>query len=613
MTDKAALSSHSKQTSFMQAHWQLASWNDDNVAHIMRQHDLPEIIARLLDIRGVTLDQVDTFLNPTLARDFPDPMKMAGMQDMAVYMADQIITGRKIAVFGDFDVDGATSTSILVRFFRHCGLDVPFYIPDRVKEGYGPNLNALSVLKEQGAGIVIMVDCGIASHDIIQGGRDMGLDILVFDHHEAEDKLPPANHIVNPKRQDDDSSFDMLAACGVVFLACVAINTELKARGYYQDKGIEAAPLKDWLDIVALGTVCDMVPLKGPNRLFVKHGFLKMAHSPATGIQALCDVSGMKDPPTPYHAGFVIGPRINAGSRVHKADLGAQLLSIDDMGEATQIAWTLEDCNKKRKDIESDMINEAVAMVETDQLFTQPVIIVGSDKWHPGLSGLVAGRIKEKYDRPAAVITYAPGLDGLPEGRGSARSVPGVNIGASFIDARNKGLLLKGGGHAMAAGFTVHKDQEDAFKAYLTKHVEAQINGEIRVNECLIDAVLSVNGATVKLVKMVHDKFGPFGQGHDEPLFLMPNVRIYNARIVGKDHISAQIGDWEGGKRIKAIAFRAVDTPLGQEILKNSISQPFDITGVLNIDTWNDQENVQIQIRDAAYSIAHDNSVRSSD
>ncbi|MEC7028700.1 MAG: DHH family phosphoesterase, partial [Pseudomonadota bacterium] len=365
------------QKSLMQARWVVASADEQESVRLAQKYDLPDMIARLLNIRGVTDEQVEAFLSPTLAKNFPDPFSMAGMTEMAEYVADAIINGKKLAVFGDFEVDGATSTAIFVRFLRYCGVDAPFYIPDRIEEGYGPNIKALESLRAQGADCVLILDCGITSHDVIQQGRDIRLDICVFDHHEAEEQLPAANHVINPKRKDDSSGLDMLAACGVVFMSCVAINAKLREKGFFKDKGIKDAPLKDWLDIVALGTVCDMVPLTSVNRLFVKAGFVRMAQMDNPGIAALCQIAGVNSDPDTYHCGFVMGPRINAGSRVHQADLGAKLLSTDDKEEARNIGFLLEDCNSKRKAIQEEMMREAIAMVRQAGMENDPVLYVG--------------------------------------------------------------------------------------------------------------------------------------------------------------------------------------------------------------------------------------------
>jgi single-stranded-DNA-specific exonuclease len=585
------------EQSLQLARWVFPAADPDAVERLARRHGLPEIVARLLHARQVPEEGVESFLNPKLKTDFPDPMKLAGMAELAPWLAEAIQNKRGIGVFGDFDVDGATSTAIMVRFLRHFGIEPPLHIPDRLAEGYGPNVNALRKLKERGAEIVIICDCGTTAFDVIKEGRALGLDLVILDHHEAEEALPEANHVINPKRRDDTSGYTMLAACGVTFLACVAVNAALRALGAGE------APLKDWLDIVALGTVCDMVPLKGPNRLMVRHGFAQMAKTSNPGLRALLEVSGVKTAPDPYHAGFILGPRINAGSRVHQADLGARLLCTDDAAEARDIAWMLDDCNEKRKELQAEMFDHAIGMVEAQGLHEKPLILVGHEDWHPGLAGLVAGRLKEKYDRPAIVVTYTVGESSKLEGRGSARSVPGINMGAAFIDARNEGLLIKGGGHAMAAGFTLDPARFDDFAAFLERNVASQLGGAPRSSDAMVDGLLSVRGAQPDFVRLIRDHFGPFGQENPEPVFVLANVRLHMVDVIGADHIRAQVSDWEGGPRLKAVAFRAKDTPLGQAMLRHGSNRPFHLAGTLKLDTWNGQERVELHIQDAALAL----------
>lgn len=592
------------ENSLMQNRWVVAPAEQDVIDRIARQHGLPEIVARLLAARSVKPDEVEAFLYPRLARDFPDPFSLAGMRDLADFMVRAMADGRKIAVFGDFDVDGATSAAVLVRFFRALGVQTPFYIPDRMAEGYGPNINALRKLKNDGAEIVILADCGITAHDVIAQARELGLDIIVLDHHEPEGDLPAATHIINPKRHDDTSGLTMLAACGVSFMACVAINAALREDGYYARKNMTEPSVKNWLDIVALGTVCDMVPLTGVNRLFVRQGLALMNERRNPGIKALLDVAKINGMPSPYTLGFALGPRINAGSRVHQADLGARLLITDDAEEAKNIAWTLNDCNEKRKDIERTMIAEATGMVEAKGLDSHPIIIVGNETWHPGLSGLVAGRLKEKYGKPAVVITYAPGEGGIGlEGRGSGRSVAGINMASAFQGARAAGLLVKGGGHAMAGGFTLLPAQEEAFKVFLMQHIEKQAAGQDTVMETVIDGVLSVRGAQMDFVKIIHEHMGPFGQGHAEPLFALSSVRVQMADVVGADHVRCQVSDWEGGSRMKAVAFRSAGTPLGKMLLEKGGGQPVHIAGHFKINEWQGRESVEMHIQDAAFAM----------
>ncbi len=350
------------EKSLNKARWVVADVPLDAIERAARVYDIPEIVARMLLGRGIEHDQIGTFLNPTLREHFPDPFSMVGMEAMAEEVAGAIEAGASMAIFGDFDVDGATSSAVLYRFLKACGVEARIYIPDRMKEGYGPNVDAFQILKGEGAKWVFVLDCGITAFDVVQSGRDMGLNIVIFDHHEAEEALPAANHVIDPKRKDDESGLDMLAAVGVTFLGCVAINKILRERGFLADR---AAPdIKGFLDLVCLGTVCDMVPLIGANRLLVKHGFAVLNAGANVGISQLAEVAGVEPPFDPYHLGFGLGPRINAGGRIHKADLGARLLTTEVEEDAKNIAWQLNDCNDKRRDIQQRMEEEARVKVE---------------------------------------------------------------------------------------------------------------------------------------------------------------------------------------------------------------------------------------------------------
>lgn len=583
------------EKSLMQSRWVMPDIELSLIEQVARKYGLPEAVARLLCARQIDEEDVTRFLNPTLKNDFPDPFSLKGMRELTEDVSEAILKKRKISIFGDFDVDGATSSAILHRFLKHYGVEAPIYIPDRLTEGYGPNTEALQKLKADGAEIVFLLDCGTTAFDIVAEGKAMGLEIIILDHHEAEEKLPNAKHIINPKRKDDASGLSMLAACGVTFLTCIAINNRLK------EKTGQAGPdLKNLLDLVALGTVCDMVPLKGANRLFVKAGFAQMAKRQNPGIAALLETAKVNGAPDVFTAGFIMGPRINAGSRVHKADLGAQLLSTDDAEEAKNIAWTLHDCNEKRKEIQAQMEFEAIEKVEKLGLDQFSAIVVDDEDWHPGLAGLVAGRLKDKYGKPACVITYTE--NGRKEGKGSGRSVAGINIAKVFIDARNAGLLEKGGGHAMAGGFTVLPEKIDAFRKFVYEQVKNQASSLAANSESLIDGVLSVRGLRADFVKMLRDSVGPFGQEHPEPLFVINNVRIHSADVVGSAHVRVLAGDWEGGTRLKAVAFRAVDTPLGDALLKQG-KRPFHLCGTLKINEWQGRESVEMHIKDAAFAM----------
>jgi single-stranded-DNA-specific exonuclease len=587
--------------SFKDSRWVFPAVEQDVVARISQQHGLPDFIARMLHIRGVAPDDVPSFLNPTLRDHFPNPLSMAGMGAFAEDMAQKIIDGEAIGLLSDFDVDGATSGAIITRFLRHCGIEPPIYIPDRLGEGYGPSPAALAVLKKAGATTVIMSDCGTTAFEAVEAGRNMGLDIIIFDHHEPEESLPSANHIINPKRQDDLSGLSMLAACGVAFLACVAVNGVLRRRGFFEENGMADAPLKKWIDLVALGTVCDMVPMTGPNRLFTRAGFAQMAAHGNAGIRALCEVANIQTLPDPKDAGWSLGPRINAGSRVHKSDLGIRLLSTDDMDEARSIAFVLDDCNEQRKKIQSQMMKDAVDRVEGQGGNEEAVIIVSDPDWHPGLSGLVAGRLKERFGKPAIVVTFAENTSGVLEGRGSGRSIPGVNMAQAFMDARAAGLLIKGGGHAMAGGFTVMPDRLPELRTFLNAHITKQCLAVDSVMQTTIDAIATIRGAQTPFVKLLTQNIGPFGPGHSEPCFALARVRIQSVDVLKDKHIRTQLCDWEGGTRMKAMMFNGVGTKLGEALLRHE-QRLFHIAGQFQINEWQGRESVEFLISDAAHA-----------
>lgn len=586
--------------SVMDARWVFPLIDNDKIQRMMSDFSVPEIVARLLVARNVAPEQIDSFLYPRLNRDFPDPSKMVDMTAFATWMADQIAAGKKIAAFCDFDVDGSTSAALLKKFFRHLGMDIPLYIPDRMTEGYGPNAKAMHKLRNDGAEIIVMADCGTTAFDVLAEAKSIGLDVCVFDHHEQGDKLPDAKWVINPKRKDDTSGFGMLAAVGVTFLACVAMNKALREAGYFTAKSIPEVPLKEWLDLVGLGTICDMVPLTGPNRLLVRAGFQQMAQKKNIGLKALCDVGGLKKDPTPEDAGFVLGPRINAGSRVHQADLGAKLLSSLDAEDAKNMAWTLNDCNAKRKSIQADMMREANDMIEKRGLADHPLIMVADQSWHVGLNGLVAGEIKQRYGKPACCIAFAYGMSGELEGRGSGRSVPGFNMAALFMAAKEAGLVIKGGGHAMAAGFTVMPDQIPALEEFFQSEAAKIAGGAEMISEEQVDGIASIRGVKPDFIKLLQDNVGPFGQENPEPRFVLPSVRVVMADIVGESHVRLQITDAEGGARMKAVAFRAVGTPLGDMLLSSKNGRLLHLLGQFKINHWNGVDSVEFLVSDVS-------------
>lgn len=565
---------------------------DDRLALALSQrHALPEIVARVLAARGIGLDDAPAFLNPTLRALLPDPSVLRDMDRAAERIARAVTGGEGIAVFGDYDVDGATSTALMVRYLRAVGVEPQIHIPDRIAEGYGPNAQALEKLRAGGAGLVVTVDCGTTAFDALEGAAASGLDVVVIDHHTAEPRLPKVSAVVNPNRLDQDPGLGQLAACGVTFLALVALNRVLRQAGVFA--GRAEPDLMALLDLVALGTICDVVPLTGLNRALVGQGLKVMAQRRNTGLAALADVARVTETVDAYHAGYILGPRINAGGRIGRADLGARLLATEDKAEAARIAALLDEHNVDRKTVEAEVMAAATAQVEATD--SGPVILVAGEGWHPGVVGIVAGRLRERYGRPSCVVGFEGGI-----GKASGRSVPGVDLGAAVIAARQAGLLLSGGGHRMAAGFSVRQERVAELRAYLTEHIDGQVAaqpGEPMVPLVELDGTLVVEAATVELAETL-SRLGPYGAGNAEPRFALPRVRVVAASVVGSGgHVACTLVGPDGG-RLRAIAFRCADQPVGQALLRRDAL--LHVAGTLRLDRWNGTIRVQLFIDDVA-------------
>ncbi|HEX4113717.1 MAG TPA: single-stranded-DNA-specific exonuclease RecJ [Stellaceae bacterium] len=564
---------------------------DDRMGLALAQRlGVPEIVGRVIAARGIGLDAAEQFLAPTLRDMLPDPASFKDMDRAVERIVQAIERGETIAIFGDYDVDGATSTALLRRFLAAVGGKSMTYIPDRQREGYGPNIAALLRLKEQGAGLVVTVDCGIAAHAPLAAAARAGLDVIVVDHHVGEPELPAAVAVINPNRLDESGAHGTLAAVGVAFLLTVGVNRALRQRGWYRDR---AEPdLMSWLDLVALGTICDVVPLTGVNRALVVQGLKVMRRRNNVGLAALADVAGVTERLDAYHAGFVLGPRVNAGGRVGEAELGARLLASDDPVEARALAQRLDAFNRERREIEAGVLAEAIALVEAVPS-RSAIIVAARDGWHQGVIGIVAGRLRERYNRPACVIT----LDGAV-GKGSGRSVPGVALGPAIIAARQAGLLASGGGHDMAAGFTVAREGLDALRAFLENHLRQALDGVDLAPELGIDGVLAPAGATLDLASMV-EGLGPFGTGNSEPRFVLANARVLHAEPVAGQHLRIVLGDPAGAGRIKAMLFRADEGSLGAALL-NARGTALHVAGKLRIDRWQGREEPRLLVDDAA-------------
>ena len=577
------------ERSFRGNRWAVAAGDERVGLALAQRFQLPEIVGRLMASRGIDIETAEPFLNPELRTQLPDPSHLNDMDRAAAHLAAAVRDGRKIAIFGDYDVDGATASALLRRFFRAAGCEAEVYIPDRRREGYGPNLPALTALHGRGVEVVITVDCGITAFEALDGAAALGLEVIVVDHHVAEPRLPAAHAVINPNRLDDDSPHGHLAAVGVAFLLVVAINRVLREAGWYATR--DEPDLLQWLDLVALGTVCDVVPLVGVNRALVTQGLKVMSRRGNPGIMALSDVAGLNEPPVAYHAGFVLGPRVNAGGRVGESWLGSALLSTEDADEARAHATKLDTYNKERREIEAACLDAAIEQVERDGR-TDGLIFAAAEGWHAGVIGIVASRLKERYNRPACVVALEDDA-----GKGSGRSVRGGDLGAAVVAARQEGLLINGGGHPMAAGFTVAQDQVGALRDFLDARIVAGAgSGGLRPS-LRLDGALQVAAASVELVQAI-ELLAPFGAGNARPRFAMPAVRVAKADVVGQNHVRCFLAG-EGGGRLKAIAFRSVGEPLGDALLDRA-GLPLHLAGQVQIDRWQGREDVQFIIDDAA-------------
>lgn len=564
---------------------------DERKAELIAQRfALPLPVVRIIASRGIPVDDVANFINPKLQNLMPDPFCMKDMEKAAKRIAEAIVKKQKVAIIGDYDVDGATSSSVLRLYLESVGIEPEIHIPER-DEGYGPSRQAFDEFAALGAELVITVDCGTTAFDVFDYAGSLNIPVIVLDHHEAEVRLPEVYAVVNPKRLDESDDYPYLkymAAVGVVFCTIVAVNRELRKQGFFA--GREEPNLLQWLDLVALGTVCDVVPLLGLNRAFVRQGLRIMSLRSNTGLRALIDKSGISEAPSAFHLGYVLGPRINACGRVGEASLGNKLLCSRDDFQAGQLADKLNEFNAQRKEIEAYVLLSAIEMLEgTPQEY--PIAFAAGKDWHQGVVGIVAGKLKERYNVPAFVMSIEP-----DEVKGSARSVPGVDLGALIIAAKEKGLLTKGGGHTMAAGFSLPEDKIEAFRRFAGEYVRQKLGEEDVAPVIEVDSALDLLGANTDFAAAL-ELLEPFGAGNAEPKIVLEHVRVVKPGIVGAGHVRCFLTSGNGGS-LKAMAFKIADTELGKTLL-NSQGAAFDIAGVLRRDNWQGRNSVQFIIDDA--------------
>ncbi len=571
--------------------WRARLVDDGAGLAVAQRAGVPEIVGRVLAARGVAPDDAEGYLCPSLRALLPDPSSLKDVDRACERLAQAVMGRERVTVFGDYDVDGAASAALFKRFFESVGAPLDIYVPDRIAEGYGPNAPALLRMAESGVRVVVTVDCGTLAFEPLDAAAEAGLDVIVVDHHVAEPRLPRALAVVNPNRLDEAGECRQLAAAGVAYLVIVGLNRALRRAGWYE--GRPEPDLLQWLDLVALATVCDVVPLTGLNRAFTVRGLAVMSRRANPGLAALADVAGLGEAPRTSHLGYALGPRVNAGGRVGRADLGARLLTTGDAAEARTLAETLDHLNNERRAIEAMVHEAALAKIE-ERYGTEPppAIVVAQAGWHPGVVGIVASRLAERYRRPAVVIGLEGGI-----GKGSGRSVAGIDLGAAVTAARQSGLLLNGGGHPMAAGLTVAEDSVAALERFLGERVAGAGPGPDTAPRLELDGALAAAAATPDLVDLL-ERAGPYGAGNPEPRFAVAKVRVVRSDIVGTSHVRCVLAGDDGG-RLRAIAFGTAERPLGRALLDRGTGA-LHVAGHVRADTWRGARRVQLHVNDAA-------------
>ena len=562
--------------------WAIKAVEERKVNKLIQDLQISDFLARLICSRNIDLDKAEGYINPTLRKELPSPLLLKDMKLAVDRISHAFIKNEKIAIFGDYDVDGATSSAVLYKAFKLFGNEPIIYIPDRIKEGYGPNIDALKVLKDQGVDLVITVDCGMTAFKELDYAKDISLDVIVVDHHAPEAKLPSAIAVINPNRIDDNTGLGMLAAVGVSFMLVGALKSQLVEINFINENNIPS--LSFLLDLVALGTICDVVPLVGANRALVKQGLRVMSKRQNNGINALFEVSEIEDIPSVFHAGFLLGPRINAGGRVGESSLGAKLLTTDNKNEAKEISYHLNGLNEERKQLESEVLDQAKNLALSQK--SDEILVLSSKNWHPGVIGIVASRIVELYNKPTIIISE----NGLSS-KGSGRSIAGKDIGRLITKAKQSNVIINGGGHPMACGLTMDEAKVNDLRQFLNKKNKNQLEDNKTIYH--VDLAVSISGAIPQLIKELK-LAEPFGAGNPEPKFIIKNVNLFNSKIVGESHVKCSLTD-SSNSRIDAIAFRCIGTPLGKSLLNNYNAH---VIGRLKLSEWNGRERLQMHIDD---------------
>jgi len=568
--------------------WILKKFNQEKIIYLKDNFSLDEITAKLLVLRNIKKEDVNSFLNPLIKNFLPNPNSLLDMKKSSLRTLKAIKNKEKIGVFGDYDVDGATSTALLGKYFDELKLAYEIYIPDRKTEGYGPSIKGFKELIEKNVKVIFTVDCGTLSFEAINYAKSKNIDVIVLDHHQSEINLPKAHSVVNPNRLDDKSDLQYLCAAGVSFMFLVSINRELRLIDWFKKNSIDEPRLINYLDLVSLGTVCDVVPLVGLNRAIVKQGLKILKAKKNLGLKTLLDICKIETNPSIYHLGYILGPRINAGGRVGKCSHGANLLLNSNPKEVFKLATELDQYNKERQMLEKDLIKKI--LIESENKLKDPVLILQGSNWHEGIIGIVAARLKDKFNKPVIIIS----ING-DTGKASARSIVGFDIGSAIIAATQEKILLKGGGHKMAGGFSINISNIEKFKEFIFRKFK-NINEDLTQQKPLfLDSKIAPSAINLEFYDKVN-VLSPFGSGNPEPKFIVENLKPVNSKIVGDKHIKSVLIGAEGTS-VKTIAFNAVDNELGAYLLKKN-NNTFNIAGKLSLNEWRGQKNVEFIIDD---------------
>jgi len=575
-------------TSVSGKNWVFKKFNSSDINIYSEDYSLNEIVAKLLSIRKKNIEDIGLFLNPTIKNLMPNPLTLKDMEN-AIERTYQGIKKRElIGIFGDYDVDGATSTALLARYFLSINQKTQTYIPDRKREGYGPSIEGFNNLIKLGTKIIFTVDCGTLSFEPVKIAQSQNIDVIILDHHQSDLKLPNACAIVNPNRYDDTSKLNYLCAAGVCFMFLVALNKKLRDKNWFEEKKINEPKILNFLDLVSLGTVCDVVPLVDLNRAIVTQGLKVLKKRLNLGLKTLYDLCKIESQPTTYHLGYILGPRINAGGRVGKSSHGAELLASDDPQRTYQIANDLNKSNKERQSIElmlSEKVNSEVKNFQDD-----PVLILTGNSWHEGIIGIVASRIKEKYNKPTILISINESL-----GKGSARSIFGFDIGTQIIKATQSGIVEKGGGHKMAGGFTIKKENIPLFRDFLIKNFKKSKLSSSKIVNLYLDSIIAPSALNEEFYSEI-ERLAPFGSGNSEPKFVIENLQVITSDLVADKHIKTVLYAKDGSV-IKSIAFNAKDSPLELYLNKKN-KKKFNIAGIMNLNEWRGKKSVEFIIED---------------